>query len=84
MEQYFRIHGDNVVECERMIHIILKSITPDKFSVTLVSPSTLKYDLSFIYNNTEYLWHIDLLPGFNKSGRRRWEKDILQILVVVI
>mgnify|MGYP003295430303 CR=1 FL=1 len=80
MEQYFRIHGDNVVECERMIHIILKSITPDKFSVTLVSPSTLKYDLSFIYNNTEYLWHIDLLPGFNKSGRRRWEKDILQIL----
>lgn len=80
MEQYFRIHGDNVVECERMVHIILKSITSDKVYVTLVSPSTLNYNLSFIYNNTEYLWHIALLPGFNKSGRRRWEKDILQIL----
>lgn len=80
MKQYFRIHGDNIVECERISSIILSEIHPSRMNKTLLSPSTETLDLTFTYANKEYTWHLDLLPGFNKSGRSRWEADIFEPL----
>lgn len=80
MKQYFKIHGDNIVECERIVSIILSEIHPTQIKKDLLSPSTEILDLSFVYGGTDYTWHIDLLPGFNKSGRSRWEADIFDSL----
>lgn len=80
MKQYFKIHGDNIVECERIVSIILSEIRPTQISKHLLSPSTETLDLSFEYCGADYTWHIDMLPGFNKSGRSRWESDIFDPL----
>lgn len=76
MKQYFKIHGDNVVECERIASLILSEITPLTIEKSLASPSTITIDISFMYDGYEYDWHIELLPGFNKAGRHRWRGDI--------
>lgn len=80
MKQYFKIHGDNVVECERIASLILTEITPHKIQKSLTSPSTITIDLSFQYDGSEYDWHLELLPGFNKAGRARWRGDIFEPL----
>lgn len=80
MKQFFRIHGDNVVECERISSLILAEVKPHKVSKTLLSPSTITLDISFIYNKINYDWHLELLPGFNKAGRARWSGDIFEPL----
>lgn len=77
---YYRIHGDNIVECERIVSLILKEIPGAIVSKELLAPSTINVDLEFDYNDTHFQWHFDLLPGFNKSGRSRWDADILKTL----
>lgn len=76
----FRIHGDNIVECERLLDLILGEIEPDSFDYYLVSPSTKAVDVSFLYCHERFEWHIELLPGFNKANRHRWEGSIFQSL----
>lgn len=80
MKQYFRIHGDNIVECERILSIILSEINPLSIKKTLLSPSTETVDVVFKYLNKNFIWHLELLPGFNKSGRSRWAADIFDSL----
>ena len=80
MKQFFKIHGDNVVECERIASLILSEINPKKFSKSLMSPSTITMDISFSYNGNDFDWHLELLPGFNKAGRARWKGDIFEPL----
>lgn len=65
----YRIHGDNIVECERIANIIIAETRPAKICCTLTSPSTITFILNFNYENQIYEWQLDLLPGFNKSGR---------------
>lgn len=76
----FRIHGDNIVECERIANIIIKETNPTDINVSLMSPSTMVFELLFRYGNTNNSWRLELLPGFNKAGRRRWEGDIFKVL----
>lgn len=76
----FRIHGDNIVECERIIKYILSEIKPSSINKFLTSPSTLTYEMMFDYENTKYNWTFDLLPGFNKAGRSRWKENIFRPL----
>lgn len=78
--EYFRIHGDNIVECERILSLIISEVNPTNIEKKLLSPSTIVVDMEFTYLNSEYYWHFDLLPGFNKSGRSRWDADILKTL----
>lgn len=80
MAQFFRIHGDNVVECERIANLIVNETQPHKLNVSLLSPSTIVLDMEFTYCRNEYSWHLELLPGFNKSGRRRWTQNIFSAL----
>ena len=78
MKQYFKIHGDNVVECERIASLILAEIAPHKIQKSLMSPSTITIDMTFQYGGSDYDWHLELLPGFNKAGRARWRGDIFE------
>lgn len=76
----FRIHGDNVVECERIANIIIAETNPTNIKYTLCSPSTIAFELSFNYENANYNWRLELLPGFNKAGRHRWQANIFKAL----
>ena len=80
MKQYFKIHGDNVVECERIAALILTEVAPLKIEKSLMSPSTITIDISFQYDGSDFDWHLELLPGFNKAGRARWRGDIFEPL----
>lgn len=76
MPEVFRIHGDNIVECERIAKLILKETEPESVEISLMSPSTIVYKLRFNYLGRHFEWQLELLPGFNKAGRRRWKADI--------
>lgn len=76
----YRIHGDNIVECERIVNLIKSEIKPVTCTYSLSSPSTITVDLEFFYLKKNYTWHLELLPGFNKSGRKRWPSNIFDSL----
>ena len=76
MPQIFRIHGDNIVECERIAKLILDETDPASIEISLMSPSTIVYNIRFDYLGRSFEWQLQLLPGFNKAGRRRWEANI--------
>lgn len=76
----YRIHGDNVVECERIAEYIIKTLDDVEEDCKLISPSAIEYNLKFTYLSKPYRWNLILLPGFNKAGRHRWEKNIFDTL----
>ena len=76
MLRIFRIHGDNIVECERIAKLILEETDPTSVEISLLSPSTIVYNLRFNYLGRHFEWQLELLPGFNKAGRRRWKANI--------
>ena len=76
----FRIHGDNIVECERIANIILNTLQPEEARSYLISPSTVTIELKTAYANTRIHWKLELLPGFNKNTKRRWEENIFDAL----
>ena len=80
MTRRFRIHGDNIVECERIAKLILDEIEVTTVDISLISPSTIVYNIRFNYLDNTFEWQLELLPGFNKAGRRRWEGDIFTVL----
>lgn len=45
----FRIHGDNIVECERIARLIQEELNPHTFSTSLISPSTINIEMNFTY-----------------------------------
>ena len=71
MPKLFRIHGDNIVECERIAKLILNEIDLSSVEISLLSPSTIVYNISFNYLRHHFEWQLELLPGFNKAGRSR-------------
>ena len=76
MPRIFRIHGDNIVECERIANLIFEETAPTSVEISLMSPSTIVYNLQFHYLGHHFAWRLELLPGFNKAGRSRWEGNI--------
>ena len=76
----FRIHGDNIVECERIANIIINTVAPDQTSSYLVSPSTIAIEFRAVYLRTLIEWRFELLPGFNKNTKRRWNGNIFDAL----
>ena len=76
MTRTFRIHGDNIVECERIAKIILAETNPTHIEISLLSPSTIVYNIQFSYLGHYFKWQLELLPGFNKGGSGRWEANI--------
>ena len=76
MPRIFRIHGDNIVECERIANLIFEETASTSVEISLMSPSTIVYNLQFHYRGHHFAWRLELLPGFNKAGRSRWEGNI--------
>lgn len=70
--QRFRIYGDNVIECERLVRIIIRAFAPEEIKTSLVSPSVINVES----NKMSVKWHFELFPGFNKSTKNRWPKNI--------
>ena len=79
METY-RIHGDNIVECERIVDFILQNVCVIKCSRSFVSPSCPQIEVTFSYLSNKYEWNIELFPGFCKNNRKRWSSDIFDAL----
>jgi hypothetical protein len=78
--QAFRIHGDNIVECERIANIIIQTLNPHKVSTHLISPSTIAIEIQATYSDISFEWRLELLPGFNKNTKKRWEQNIFDAL----
>ena len=76
----FRIHGDNIVECERIANIIINEMAPEQVGSYLVSPSTIAIEFRTVYLRTLVEWRFELLPGFNKNTKRRWSGNIFEAL----
>lgn len=76
----FRIHGDNIVECERIANIIIKTLTPKKLETYLLAPSTMVIEFVTTYSDIHIEWRLELLPGFNKNTKMRWRRNIFDAL----
>lgn len=72
----FRVHGDNIIECERMVHIIINATKTKTKEIELISPSVLRIKAVSLIENEETRWCIELIPGFNKNSKHRWRYDI--------
>lgn len=80
MRNYYRIHGDNIVECERISDLILRFLSPSKVLRTFSSLACINIDIDFVYENSSYEWSLELFPGFNKNTNDRWKANILALL----
>lgn len=76
----FRIHGDNIVECERIASVIVNTLKPDLVQSSLVSPSTVSIKIKTTFLDNDIDWCFELLPGFNKNTKRRWSGNIFDPL----
>lgn len=80
MLRTYRIHGDNIVECERIAKVIIDTLNPVEIGTYLISPSTIAIELRTTFDRTLVEWRLELLPGFNKNSKRRWENSIFSAL----
>lgn len=71
----FRIHGDNIVECERVLGLIRTAYEPE-FHCTgpLGNPTTPRFILATDTDEMEFV----LFPGFG-----RWDEDVLRFITGV-
>jgi len=76
----YRIHGDNIVECERITRIIVDTVKPQMIRSYLISPSTVTIELQMAYAGIVVNWKLELLPGFNKNTKKRWNGNIFDAL----
>lgn len=66
----YNIHGDNIVECERVLNLILKSFNLSTKDITKVSGSPSCPELHFEYNKKKYVF--TFYPGFG-----RWNQNLI-------
>lgn len=67
----YRIYGDNIVECERMLNIIQQGFNEQNLKKEIISNACLR--ASFISSsNVKYIF--DCIPGFG-----RWSSNIMDI-----
>ena len=81
MRQLFRVHGDNIVECERIVSYIIRNTILHSYEKVFSSLACLTVIIDFEYAGTEYLWAIEMFPGFSKDNRsQRWQTNIFDTL----
>jgi len=71
----YRIHGDNIVECERTLELIALAlnISPHSHLVPSGSPLTPTYELT--PPGSKEVYRFTFLPGYG-----RWDTDILEVV----
>lgn len=67
----YRVHGDNILECERTLFLIADSV----FGLARRIPSPVFMPRYEIASDNQLLWVVELL-----AGHRRWRVDLAQIL----
>ena len=81
MSNYFRLHGDNIVECERIIKYITQSVNILSQEKRFSSLACLTVDIVFEYAKVKNNWTIEMFPGFSKDNRsQRWQSNIFEAL----
>lgn len=78
--QTFKIHGDNIVECERIFNFISRRINIIDINKQLISQASIQVDVTFNYNKSIFQWRLIYHPGFNRSNRKRWNNNIFDSL----
>jgi hypothetical protein len=73
--QQFSIHGDNIVECERTLDLILRSFGGDSCAELANEGSPFAPSVVANLSGLTGLFHFQLLPGFG-----RWDGDILELV----
>lgn len=76
----YRIHGDNIVECERIANILINTLNPASMKSYLIAPSTVAIELHAFFHGEMLDWKLELLPGFNKNTKRHWSGNIFDPL----
>ena len=76
----FRVHGDNIVECERIVDYLLHDVKVISQKRAFSSLACMHIEVSFEFLSKIHCWKIELFPGFNKSNRLRWKADIFTAL----
>jgi hypothetical protein len=71
----FRIYGDNIVECERALGLIVEALGALKPDLTNTHFSIVIPTIEIIKNGERYSF--SLIPGY---GDHRWTVDILKLL----
>lgn len=80
MVQIFKIHGDNIVECDRILSFISRKMEITNLSKYFISNAAIEVQLEFNYENSKHNWKLIFHPGFNKSNRARWKQNIFDPL----
>jgi hypothetical protein len=81
MRQLYRVHGDNIVECERVADYITRSVEVLSLTKALSSLACLTVNIDFEYAGTRNQWAIEMFPGFSKDNRsQRWQSNIFEAL----
>lgn len=77
--EHFRIHGDNIVECQRVVNYVCKGLNNPYVEYSFESPSCPKALISFGDGGAaEERWEFVLFPGFNKANTTRWSQDVYE------
>lgn len=79
MNKEFRIYGDNIIECERMLQLLLNGLIVKSISYSFSSVACLKANINCSFNDNDYNLAFELLPGFNKNTSDRWDRNIFEI-----
>ena len=75
-----RIHGDNIVECERAL-AFFESTTPlINKKARYVSAAVIEVEGAIGSGGAQEEIRFQMFPGFNKSNRRRWKADVFSVL----
>ncbi|MEW5989467.1 MAG: hypothetical protein AB1791_22805, partial [Chloroflexota bacterium] len=61
---FLRVHGDNIIECERGLHLVANSFSGNA-RLLISSPYMPQYE---ILGNKEVLFRVELLPGHGRWG----------------
>ena len=81
MRKLFRVHGDNIVECERVINYIMRNAVVYSMKKTFSSLACLTVELDFECAGTQNCWAIEIFPGFSKDNRsQRWNSNVFDAL----
>ena len=78
-KEEFHIHGDNIVECERMVSYIVAGLPQTtRQSYGFRTPACPEVTIEYSSGGERHEWTLILYPGFNKSTGSRWSSDIFQ------
>ena len=74
-QRYFAIHGDNIVECERTLHLIGLALASEPSSTREPSRSLTNPSFEFVIDGGRKTLIFVFFPGFE-----RWNVDIRQMI----